>query len=232
MSVRTRGARAPARAVDLLDALSRAGHALRLGVQGQGQQLTSGRPPPAARRRFLRSWAGDACAVAPPAALPAVALEAAPVLLPSALNAAAPSPPRSASPCCASQHCSPAPCWPAAAAPHVCCFSAPASPAGEAAGAAAVAARAVEAELRALRSARRAYQRAALGQHELADGLARSIGDALRRADDGCGKVPSRPQSAGLPDGGGRRKWQRNLAAELRGVCGRGGVDAALAGGM
>lgn len=186
-------------------------------------QRNVGGPPRC--RRFLRSWAGDASLAAVPAAVP-IALEAAPVLV---------SPPRSASPCCASQRYSPAPCWPAAcaAAPHLYCFSAPTSPAGEASGAAAAAARAVDAELRALRSARRAYQRAALGQHELADGLARSVGDALRRAGDGDqDKAPSRPQSAGMvPDAGGRRKWQRNLATELRGVCGRGGVDA-LAGSL
>lgn len=81
--------------------------------------------------------------------------------------------------------------------------------------------------MQALRSARRTYQQSALHHQELASGMARSINNALRK--DGDVPLP-RPQSAGIAAVGGRRKWKRDLAAELRNICGRGGVDAALHG--
>ena len=187
--------------------------------------------PPACS--YLRSWAGDASAG--PAAAPCAALEGVPCLS-TATTVAPLSPPRSASPCPTSLCGSPS----FGAAHHVYCFSAPTSPtAGDTAAAAAAAARAVEAEVRALRSARRAYQRAALSQHEQATRMACGISDALKRGDALAGGAaeaactsaapPLRPHSAG-GDGipaGGRRKWKRDLAAELQALCGRAGVDAA-----
>ena len=95
----------------------------------------------------------------------------------------------------------------------------------------------MEGEVQALRSARRAFQRAAVSQHEQATSMARGISDALKRdviAGDSCAAAAMRPQSAGsggIP-AGGRRKWKRDLAAELRAICGRAGVDAAVGQGL
>lgn len=113
---------------------------------------------------------------------------------------------------------------------HTHCFSAPTSPAGgtAAAAAAAAAARAVDAEVRALRSARRAYQRAALGQQDLCTSVARTIHEALKQADaPGSPAAASlRPRSAdvGIQAIARRRKCRRDLTAELQGFCG--GVTA------
>lgn len=177
--------------------------------------------------RHLRSWAGgDASAVA---ALPtSVSTLNSMAGLAAAATLATLSSPRCSSPCAAASPtvlrswracCSGSPA-------HVHCFSAPASPAHDAAAAAATAARAVEAEVKALRSARRAYQRAALGQHDLCANVARTINDALRRDDAASAAaspqpMPSRPHSAGSAGilAVRRRKWQRDLAEELRGLC-------------
>lgn len=177
--------------------------------------------------RYLRSWAGDASAAAQ---LPAAALEGAPCLS-TAATVAPISPVRSGSPCPSSLCGSPS--YGAATRHHVYCFSAPTSPAAaDPAAAAAAAARAVEAEVRALRSARRAYQHAAVSQHEQATSMARGINEVLKRdaaAGATCSAPPMRPMSAGTSGipAGGRRKWKRDLAAELRAICGRAGVDAA-----
>ena len=185
------------------------------------------------RCRRLHSWVGDGSA-APGA--PAV-LDSIPALLTSRLAAASTVAPLSplrtgggsASPCAAGSLCSPTFRHSAACCSsflgHGHCFSAPASPAAAdaAVAAAAAAARAVEAEVRALRSARRAYQRAALGQQELCNSVARTINTALKE-DSPPGQ---RPQSAGSRGiAAGRRKWKRELAAELQGLCGTAaGVD-------
>ncbi|PRW57326.1 P-loop containing nucleoside triphosphate hydrolases superfamily isoform 1 [Chlorella sorokiniana] len=178
--------------------------------------------------RYLRSWAGDASAAAQ---LPVAALEGVPCL--SAAATVVPmSPARCGSPCASSLCGSPSF---GAAHHHVYCFSAPTSPAAsDPTAAAAAAARAVEAEVRALRSARHAFQRAAVSQHEQATSMARGINEALKRdavASATCAAPPLRPQSAGsggIP-AGGRRKWKRDLAAELRAICGRAAVAPSAA---
>ncbi len=168
------------------------------------------------------------------AQLPAAALEGVPCL--SAAATVAPvSPARSGSPCASPLWGSPSI---STAHHHVYCFSAPTSPAArDPAAAAAAAAGEVEAEVRRLRSARRAYQRAVVSQHEQATSMARGINEVLKRdaaAGATCAAPPLRPQSAGnggIP-AGGRRKWKRDLAAELRAICGRAGVDAAVGQGI
>ena len=192
-------------------------------------------------RRCLRTWAGDGGAVA--AAAAAGALDGSAMLLPGRLSAAAtvaamsprrcPSPGPVASPrCCTTGvHI------------HAHAFSAPTSPAGaneNAAAAAAAAARAVDAEVKALRSAKRAYQRAVLGQQELCTSVARTLNDALRHGSMAGAAAAAeellRPRSAGnvaIP--AVRRKWvQRDLAADWRnsGGCGGGtATEAACDGG-
>ncbi|PSC71060.1 P-loop containing nucleoside triphosphate hydrolases superfamily isoform 1 isoform B [Micractinium conductrix] len=191
--------------------------------------------------KCLRTWAGDGGAVA--AAAAAGALDGSAMLLPGRLSAAAtvaamsprrcPSPGPVASPrCCTTGvHI------------HAHAFSAPTSPAGaneNAAAAAAAAARAVDAEVKALRSAKRAYQRAVLGQQELCTSVARTLNDALRHGSMAGAAAAAeellRPRSAGnvaIP--AVRRKWvQRDLAADWRnsGGCGGGtATEAACDGG-
>jgi hypothetical protein len=169
------------------------------------------------RCRFLRTWGGDPGAVAASSALDA----GAPLLLPRHLSAAVEvarlSPCRSASPIAASL-CSPTYCHASGKfANSAHCFSGPVSPAPLAAAGtvAAAAARVVDDEVRALRSARRAYQRATLGQQELSASMARSIHAALRQD---APQVPlARPHSAGSGGAGmpARGKWKRDLAAGL-----------------
>ena len=172
------------------------------------------RLPCAMRCRFLRTWGGNPGAVADGSARDAGASLLLPGHLAAAVAVAPLSPCRSASPGAASL-CSPTFCHASGKFGHSeRCFSAPVSPAplAGAGTVTAAAARAVDDEVRALRSARRAYQRAALGQQELSANMARSIHDALRQD---APQVPlARPHSAGsgMP---ARRKWKRDLAAEL-----------------
>ena len=188
------------------------------------------RLPGAMRCRFLRTWGGDPGAVAASSVLDG----SAPLLLPgwpsTAVTVTAPlGPCRSASPGATSLR---PPTFHRTSGGgsfgHIGhCFSAPASPAPDAGTVAAAAARVVDGEVRALRSARRAYQRATLGQQELSASMARSIHDALRQ---GAPQVPlAFPHSAGSGSGGGgipaRRKWKRDLAAEL--MCGRAAAGGA-----
>lgn len=198
--------------------------------------------------RFLRSWAGygamppataalDVASVVPTGRLSAAATMAA---LTSPALCVSPRPcPAAASPPCWHAGCSTGSaggtgCSSRAGLHRTHCFSAPASPAGDAAAtAAASAARAVESEVRSLRCARRAYQLAAVGQHELCTSVARTIHEALKQSDAPGSPAATllRPRSTdvGIQAIGRRRKWRRDLAVELQGLCS--GVGASRTAG-
>lgn len=104
---------------------------------------------------------------------------------------------------------------------HTHSLTAPTSPVGGDAAAAAAAGRAVEAEGRALRCARCAYQRAALDQQDLCTSVVRTIHEALKQSEAPGSPAPAlRPRSADVGiQAIRRRKWRRDLTAELQGLC-------------
>ncbi|KAI3437955.1 hypothetical protein D9Q98_000399 [Chlorella vulgaris] len=202
-----------------LEAAGEKEHVRRQEVEAALQEATSAFKRDLADKsqeiRFLRSCAGGIASAAP-GSLPGLPMPGIPALQCYAPHVASPCL-AAAPPMCSHTHSSLRTCCSGSPA-HVHYISASAAASQDTAG---LAARAVEAELRALQSARRAYHRAAVGQQDLANSVARTISEALKRDHAAADSPAVCPHSSAgcCVSAAGRRKWKRDLAAELGELC-------------